>query len=83
MHECSSHIQRKGEAQGLYVVMHECVISCHNIRPTYLESLLCFLTILSHSVPRGCVDVGGRALRRKGRGRRGAWGGAPPASLPW
>ena len=26
MHECSSHIQHKGEALGLFVVMHECII---------------------------------------------------------
>ena len=26
MHECSNHIQHKGEARGLYVVMHEYII---------------------------------------------------------
>ena len=26
MHECSNHIQHEGEAQGLYVVTHECNI---------------------------------------------------------
>ena len=26
MHESSNHIKHKGEAQGLYVVTHECII---------------------------------------------------------
>ena len=26
MHECSNHIQHEVEAQGLYVVTHECII---------------------------------------------------------
>ena len=26
MHECSNHIQHEGEAQGLYVVTHVCII---------------------------------------------------------
>ena len=26
MHECSNHIQHEGEARGLYVVTHECII---------------------------------------------------------
>ena len=26
MQECSNHIQHEGEARGLYVVTHECII---------------------------------------------------------
>ena len=50
MHECSNHIQHEGEAQGLYVVTHECIIpyiTCRGVLTGLYPTVVTHISVVS------------------------------------